>query len=155
MKRIKRFITFMLAIMLMLTAVPAQAKDSLQSELTVQERQYDRYGIDCENELLYPTAELPEMEKHETEEITPSVYTAGDYESEIDLFLQLEPLVKEALLAGQTRINIREYGINSDEYQLYSKAPNRKGHVPYVFKALITDDPKKLGEDIVCQDGKN
>ena len=29
MKRIKRFITFMLAIMLMLTAVPAQAKDSL------------------------------------------------------------------------------------------------------------------------------
>lgn len=119
MKRIKRFITFMLAIMLMLTAVPAQAKDSLQSELIVQERQYDRYGIACENELLYPTAELPEMEKHETEEITPSVYTAGDYESEIDLFLQLEPLVKEALLAGQTRINIREYGINSDEYHLY------------------------------------
>ncbi len=42
-----------------------------------------------------------------------------------------------------------------DEYQLYSKSPKRKGHVPYVFKALITDDPKKLGEDIVCQDGKN
>lgn len=119
MKRTKRFITFMLAITLMLTAVPAQAKDSLQSEPIVQEDQYDRYGIAYENKLIYPTAELPEMEKHETGEITPFVYTAGDYESEIDLFLQLEPLVKEALLAGQTRINIREYGISSDEYQLY------------------------------------
>ena len=35
------------------------------------------------------------------------------------------------------------------------KAPNRKGHIPYVFKALITDDPRKIGECIVCQDGKS
>ena len=42
------------------------------------------------------------------------------------------------------------------EFSLWSAAPNRKGHVPYILKALILDDPKKIGELItVCQDGKN
>lgn len=45
-----------------------------------------------------------------------------------------------------------EYYMN---YELYSHAPNRKGHVPYIFKALIMDDPRKIGESILCQDGKN
>ena len=40
-------------------------------------------------------------------------------------------------------------------YELYCHAPNRKGHVPYIFKALIIDDPKEIGENIQCQDGKN
>lgn len=40
-------------------------------------------------------------------------------------------------------------------YELYSHAPNRKGHVPYIFKALIMDDPEEIGESIQCQDGKN
>ena len=45
-----------------------------------------------------------------------------------------------------------EYYMN---YEMYSHAPNRKGHVPYIFKALIMDDPQKIGESIQCQDGKN
>ena len=38
-----------------------------------------------------------------------------------------------------------EYYMN---YEMYSHAPNRKGHVPYIFKALIMDDPQKIGESI-------
>ena len=73
--------------------------------------------------------------------------------TEIDLVENAPSEAEARLCMGQA---IMEYAMEYyDEYQLYSKAPNRKGHVPYVFKALITDDPKKLGEDIVCQDGKN
>ena len=42
-----------------------------------------------------------------------------------------------------------------NEYSLYSRSPNRKGHIPYIFKALIMDDPKKIGESIECRDGKS
>ena len=41
-----------------------------------------------------------------------------------------------------------------DNFSLYSNAPNRKHHIPYVLKALIIDDEEKLGESIICQDGK-
>lgn len=42
-----------------------------------------------------------------------------------------------------------------NEYELYSHAPNRKNHIPYIFKALIMDSPEQIGEMIECQDGKN
>lgn len=41
------------------------------------------------------------------------------------------------------------------EFAYWSKAPDRKAHVPYIFKALLIDDEKKLGESIICQRGKN
>lgn len=41
------------------------------------------------------------------------------------------------------------------EYDLWSSAPNRKSHIPYVFKALLLDDIGKIGELIRCQVGKN
>jgi len=41
------------------------------------------------------------------------------------------------------------------EYKYWSTAPNRAMHIPYVFKALILNDPKKIGELISCQIGKN
>ncbi len=41
------------------------------------------------------------------------------------------------------------------EYYLYSHTPNRKAHVPYIFKALIMDNPEQIGELIICQDGEN
>ena len=40
------------------------------------------------------------------------------------------------------------------EFALWSSAPNRKDHVPYVLKALSLDEDVIKGE-IVCQDGKN
>lgn len=42
-----------------------------------------------------------------------------------------------------------------NNYTFYSHSPNRKGHVPYIFKALIMDNPKEIGESILCQDGES
>lgn len=51
---------------------------------------------------------------------------------------------------------ILEYSMDYyNEYEMFSHAPNRKGHIPYIFKALIIDDSQKIGEIIECQGGKN
>lgn len=51
---------------------------------------------------------------------------------------------------------ILEYSLDYyNEYELYSHSPNRKKHIPYIFKALIIDSPEKIGEILQCQDGKN
>lgn len=42
-----------------------------------------------------------------------------------------------------------------NEFSVWSIAPNRKKHIPFVFKALIIDDADKIGELIQCQDGEN
>lgn len=42
-----------------------------------------------------------------------------------------------------------------EEYALYSKSKNRKNHIPYIFKALIIDNAKLIGDSITCQDGEN
>ncbi len=42
-----------------------------------------------------------------------------------------------------------------NDYQVWSNAPNRKGHIPYIYKALLTVDVKTLGEEIECHAGKN
>ena len=50
---------------------------------------------------------------------------------------------------------ILEYAMEYyNDYAFYSHSPNRKGHVPYIFQALIMDNPQKIGESILCQDGK-
>ena len=52
--------------------------------------------------------------------------------------------------------SILEYSVDYyNNYNMYSHSPNRKPHIPYVFKALIIDNPDKIGELIQCQDGKN
>ena len=52
--------------------------------------------------------------------------------------------------------SILEYSLDYyNEYAVYSNSPNRKGHIPYIFKALIIDSPEKLGDMIICQDGKS
>ena len=50
---------------------------------------------------------------------------------------------------------IKEYAEEFyDEYEYWSKAPNRKAHIPYVFKALTLDIDDIAG-GIKCQGGKN
>jgi hypothetical protein len=60
---------------------------------------------------------------------------------------------KEARLAlGQA---ILEYAVDFyKEFSVWAAAPNRKSHVPYVLRALILDDPTKIGDFVVCQAGK-
>ena len=52
--------------------------------------------------------------------------------------------------------SILEYSFDYyNDYATYSHSPNRKKHIPYIFKALIIDSPEKLGDMIICRDGKN
>lgn len=51
--------------------------------------------------------------------------------------------------------DIKEYAEEFySEYALWSKAPNRQAHIPYVFKAL-TLDTDEIERDIICRHGKN
>lgn len=51
---------------------------------------------------------------------------------------------------------ILEYAMDYyNEYETYSRTPNRKNHIPYIFKALIIDDSQKIGDMLQCQGGKN
>ena len=41
-----------------------------------------------------------------------------------------------------------------NEFELWYSAPNRKGHFPYVLKALILNDTAKIGGLITCRPGE-
>lgn len=73
--------------------------------------------------------------------------------NEIDLVANAPSENEARILLAQ---DIIEYAVEYYEnYSFYNKAPNRKKHVPYIFKALIIDDVNKIGEGILCRDGKS
>ena len=73
--------------------------------------------------------------------------------NEIDL---IENGIDETSAKQALGNSILDYAIEYyNDYAFYSRSPNRKGHVPYIFKALIMDNPKIIGESILCQNGKN
>ena len=73
--------------------------------------------------------------------------------NEIDLIENGENEQAAKIALGES---ILEYSVDYyNDYELYSHSPNRKGHIPYIFKALIMDNPEMIGESIQCQDGKN
>lgn len=72
---------------------------------------------------------------------------------EIDLVENAETEFKARMLLAAS---IMEYATDYyNDYAYWSSAPNRKSHIPYVFKALIMDDVQKLGDSIICQGGRN
>lgn len=78
----------------------------------------------------------------------------------VTLSLNEIDLVENGKDEKEARLNlgksILEYSIDYyNEYETYSHSPNRKKHIPYIFRALIIDDPEKIGELLQCQDGKN
>ena len=72
---------------------------------------------------------------------------------EIDLVVNAESEQKAIEKMAQEIIEYAEDFYN--EFNYWSVAPNRKTHIPYVFKALILDDVEKIGELIICQDGES
>lgn len=73
--------------------------------------------------------------------------------NEIDL---IENGIDEQDAREKMGIAILEYSAEYYEnYALYSHAPNRKSHIPYIFKALIMDDSQEIGGSIQCRDGKS
>lgn len=49
---------------------------------------------------------------------------------------------------------IKEYAEEFySEYEVWSNAPNRRAHIPYIFKALSLSE-SAIEEDIICRDGR-
>lgn len=90
-------------------------------------------------------------------------FTATKYiESDDSVTLSLNEidLVENGKDEFEARLNmgkaILEYALDYyNDYEMYSHSPNRKKHIPYIFKALIIDNPEKIGDMLQCQDGKN
>ncbi len=90
-------------------------------------------------------------------------FTANGYREDdgsVTLSLNEIDLVENGKDENEARLNMGEAildyaGEYYAEYELYSRSPNRKAHIPYIFKALIMDDAEKIGENIVCRVGKN
>lgn len=72
---------------------------------------------------------------------------------ELDLVENAQTEVEARELLGKSVLDYSEDYYN--EFTLWSAAPNRKNHIPYVLKALIIDDAGKIGDSIECQAGKN
>ena len=73
--------------------------------------------------------------------------------NEIYLVENASTVAEAKNLLAQSIMEYAEEYYNNFSY--YNAAPNRKKHVPYIFKALIMDDIMKIGECIECHDGKN
>ena len=78
----------------------------------------------------------------------------------VTLSLNEIDLIENGTNEESARLNlgkaILEYSMDYyNEYELYSRSPNRKQHIPYIFKALIMDEPQEIGACIQCRDGKN
>lgn len=90
-------------------------------------------------------------------------FTVSKYvEDDVSVTLSLNEidLVENGKDEQEARLNmgkaILEYALDYyNDYEMYSRSPNRKKHIPYIFKALIIDNPEKIGDMLQCQDGKN
>lgn len=84
------------------------------------------------------------------------------YEDDGSITLSLDAIdivVNDASIEAAKKLLVKEIVEYAEEfyanYEVYSIAPNRKAHLPYVMKALIADDLNKLEDAVVCHDGKN
>ena len=90
-------------------------------------------------------------------------FTATKYvesDNSVTLSLNEIDLVENGKDDQEARLNmgraILEYALDYyNDYEIYSHSPNRNKHIPYIFKALIIDNPEKIGDILQCQDGKN
>ena len=78
---------------------------------------------------------------------TATRYIEGD--NSVTLSLNEIDLVENGKDEQEARLNmgraILEYALDYyNEYEMYSHSPNRKKHIPYIFKALIIDNPERI-----------
>lgn len=117
------------------------------SEEAHEQMSYDQFLEKADVSAVYDTEHfMITLSEEEDGSVTLSLV-------EIDLVENAgtEEEARNLLAEAIVDYSIEYYG----NYQIYSKAPNRRSHIPYIFKALIMDDTKKLGENIICLDGKN
>ena len=90
-------------------------------------------------------------------------FTAERYLEEdgsVTLSLNEIDLVENAATEADARLklgeSILEYSLDYyNEYETYSHSPNRRKHIPYIFKALIIDDSRNIGDMMQWRGGKN
>ncbi|MDD3402777.1 MAG: hypothetical protein PHQ72_05400 [Hespellia sp.] len=90
-------------------------------------------------------------------------YTAERFVEEdgsVTLSLNEIELIENAPTEALARVGLGNAILNYsndfyEDFSYWSKAPNRKQHIPYVFKALLADDAEIIGDEIICLDGKN
>lgn len=90
-------------------------------------------------------------------------FTADKYvedDNSVTLSLNEMDLVANGITENDAKKNLAEEILDYaeefyEDYHYWSKVPNRKKHIPYVFRALILSDIEKIGEEIRCQIGKN
>ncbi len=72
--------------------------------------------------------------------------------------------IEDLIASGDTKEEAVKDFVNSiieyaeeyyNEYELYSRAPNRKQHLPIVLRVLAADSAEDVKEMLVCQAGKN
>lgn len=73
----------------------------------------------------------------------------------ITLSLDVLDIVENAATEHEAKVelakSILDYAKDFyEDYDYWSSAPNRKGHVPYVFKAILLNDISKIAELISC-----
>ena len=110
MRKLKQLITLLLSMALLLTAMPVQAEEQTGRVYTP--------------EMIYPTGGLPEPQIYEVKEEVPqtSKSAAGaEYSTDAEVYQLLESEVKDALLAGEPQVDVRQYGIDLS-FKLYALA---------------------------------
>jgi len=94
--------------------------------------------------------------------LTAYTFTADCYiedDGSFTLALNEIDLVENAQTKEEAReklaVSILEYSEDFyKEFNYWSSSYNRRTHIPYVFKALILNDVEKIGELVICQDGR-
>lgn len=87
-------------------------------------------------------------------EFTAYTYKEDDHSitislNEIDLAENAETIDKAKMKLAEAIIEYAEDFYSDFKY--WSTAPNRAAYIPYVFKALIINDSRKIGDLIKCQ----
>ena len=109
----------------------------------------DRYTL-ISDEMMLSLLSMSEFTAQEYAEDDGSVTLSLN---EIDLAANAPNLPEARVALGN---DILEYAEEYySDFQRYSHSPNRSGHFPYVMKALMIGDGKKIGEELECQAGKN
>lgn len=103
-------------------------------------------SLDMVSALLEPYSFTADKFVEDNGSITLSLH-------EIDIIVNAD--TEEAAII-QMAEGIKEYAEEYyREFKIWSVAPNRKAHLPYVLKALLLDDVNKIGAIIKCQLGKS
>jgi len=95
--------------------------------------------------------------------LSPYKFTTKKYiedDGSVTLSLDTIDLIENAPTENEVRLKmaeaIKEYAEDFyKEFEYWTSAPNRKEHIPFVLKAILSDDINDIAESIECLNGEN